>query len=101
MPAKAGIQYSPESNFTAKPVDTGSSAFAEDDNPAMSPELFFWLSLFLKMAVTACFVVVAAMVAERAGAMIGAIVATLPIAAGPAYFFVAQDHDAAFISASA
>jgi hypothetical protein len=53
------------------------------------------------MAVTAAFVIAAAMVAERAGAAIGAIVATLPIAAGPAYFFVAQDHDSAFIAASA
>jgi len=67
----------------------------------MSPDLLFWLSLVLKMAVTAGFVVGAAMVAERAGPAIGALVATLPIAAGPAYFFVALDHDAAFISASA
>jgi hypothetical protein len=67
----------------------------------MSPDLLFWLSLILKMAVTAAFVVAAAMVAERAGAAIGAIVATLPIAAGPAYVFVALDHDSAFISASA
>ena len=67
----------------------------------MSPELIFWLSLALKMAVTAGFVIAAAMVAERAGAAIGAIVATLPIAAGPAYVFVALDHDSAFISASA
>jgi hypothetical protein len=67
----------------------------------MSPDLLFWLSLALKMAVTAGFVVVAAIVAEQAGAAIGAIVATLPIAAGPAYFFVALDHDAAFISVSA
>src|SRR5215510_11092732 len=67
----------------------------------MSPDLLFWLSLVLKMAVTAGFVVGAAMVAERAGPAIGALVATLPIAAGPAYVFVALDHDAAFISASA
>jgi hypothetical protein len=67
----------------------------------MSPDLIFWLSLALKMAVTAGFVIGAAMVAERAGAAIGAIVATLPIAAGPAYAFVALDHDSAFISASA
>ena len=67
----------------------------------MSPELLFWLSLALKMAVTAGFVVVAAMIAEKAGPAIGAIVATFPIAAGPAYFFLALDHDSAFISASA
>jgi hypothetical protein len=67
----------------------------------MSPELLFWLSLALKMAVTAGFVIAAAMVAERAGAAIGAIVATFPVAAGPAYVFVGLDHDSAFIAASA
>src|SRR5262245_2863384 len=67
----------------------------------MSPDLLFWLSLVLKMAVTAGFVIAAAMVAERVGPAIGALVATLPIAAGPAYVFVALDHDSAFISASA
>jgi hypothetical protein len=67
----------------------------------MSPELLFWFSLVLKMAVTAGFVIAAAMVAERVGPAIGALVATLPIAAGPAYVFVALDHNSAFISASA
>jgi hypothetical protein len=67
----------------------------------MSPDLLFWLSLVLKMAVTAGFVIAAAMVAERAGPAIGALVATLPIAAGPAYVFLALDHDAQFISQSA
>ena len=69
--------------------------------PPMSPDLLFWLSLALKMAVTAGFVIAAAMVAERAGAASARIVATLPVAAGPAYVFVALDHDVAFISASA
>jgi len=67
----------------------------------MSPDILFWLSLVLKMAITAGFVIAAAMVAERAGPAIGALVATLPIAAGPAYVFLALDHDAAFISQSA
>ena len=67
----------------------------------MSPELLFWLALILKMAVTAGFVVGAAMVTERAGPIIGALVATLPIAAGPAYVFLALDHDSQFISQSA
>jgi uncharacterized membrane protein (GlpM family) len=67
----------------------------------MPPDLLFWLSLVLKMAVTAGFVIAAAMVAERAGPAIGALVATLPIAAGPAYVFLALDHDAEFISQSA
>src|SRR5512134_2761890 len=67
----------------------------------MSPDLAFWLALIVKMAVTAGFVVVATATAERAGAFVGALVATLPIAAGPAYVFVALDHDAGFIAASA
>ena len=61
----------------------------------------FWLALAIKMAVTAGFVVLATAVAERIGALAGALVATLPIAAGPAYVFLALDHDAAFIAASA
>jgi hypothetical protein len=67
----------------------------------MPPELFFILSLALKMAVTAGFVVAAAMIAERVSPAIGALVATLPIAAGPAYVFLALDHDSAFIARSA
>lgn len=67
----------------------------------MTPELAFWLALALKMAVTAGFVITAAAVAERAGPVIGALVATLPIAAGPAYVFLALDHDSAFIAQSA
>lgn len=64
-------------------------------------DLTFWFALVLKMAVTAGFVVGAAMVTERAGPIVGALVATLPIAAGPAYVFLALDHDSQFISRSA
>jgi hypothetical protein len=67
----------------------------------MSPELLFWLSLLLKMIVTAAFVVIAARVTEWVGPMVGALVATLPIAAGPSYFFLALDHDSGFISQAA
>jgi hypothetical protein len=101
MPAKAGIQYSPDSNFIAKPWILDRPPSPTMTIVPMSPDLIFWLSLVLKMAVTAAFVIAAAMTAERAGAAIGAIVATLPIAAGPAYVFVALDHDSAFIAASA
>lgn len=67
----------------------------------MSADLLFWLALAIKMAVTAGFVVLATATAERAGPLVGALVATLPIAAGPAYVFLALDHDAGFIAASA
>jgi hypothetical protein len=41
------------------------------------------------------------MAAERAGPAVGAMIATLPIAAGPSYIFLALDQDAAFIANSA
>jgi hypothetical protein len=67
----------------------------------VSPDLMFWLALGTKMAVTVAFVSVATIVAERLGATIGALVATLPVSAGPVYVFLALDHDSAFISSSA
>src|SRR5215813_612565 len=67
----------------------------------MSSELTFLLMLALRMAVTAGFVVSASFIAERAGPVIGALVATLPISAGPAYVFLALDHDASFIAEGA
>ena len=53
------------------------------------------------MAVTAAFVVSASVITERSGPVIGALVATLPISAGPSYVFLALDHDAAFIAEGA
>ncbi len=67
----------------------------------MSPDLLFLLSLLVKMAVAATFVVVAVYSAERAGPVVGAMVATLPVSAGPAYVFLSLDHSAAFIADSA
>jgi hypothetical protein len=67
----------------------------------MSPELAFLLTLVLRMAITAAFVVSASIITERSGPVIGALVATLPISAGPSYVFLALDHDAAFIAEGA
>jgi hypothetical protein len=67
----------------------------------MSPELMMWFMLATKMAVTALFVTAATIIAERLGAMVGALVATLPVSAGPVYVFLALDHDSTFISSSA
>src|SRR3984885_11902681 len=67
----------------------------------MSPDLAFILTLVLRMAITAAFVVSASVIAERSGPVIGALVATLPISAGPAYVFLSLDHGAAFIADSA
>src|ERR1700712_6082016 len=67
----------------------------------MSPDLAFILTLALRMAVTAAFVVTASIITERSGPVIGALVATLPISAGPSYVFLSLDHDAAFIAQGA
>ena len=58
----------------------------------MSPELAFLLTLVLRMAITAAFVVSASVITERSGPVIGALVATLPISAGPSYVFLALDQ---------
>lgn len=67
----------------------------------MPPDLYFALILVLKMAITAGFVLTATVAAERSGPLVGALVATLPIGAGPVYVFLALDHDAHFIAQSA
>jgi len=67
----------------------------------MSPDLSFALTLIVKMAITAGFVLAATITAERAGPLVGGLVATLPIGAGPAYIFLALDHNASFIAQGA
>jgi len=67
----------------------------------MSPELSFLLVLLFRMAISAAFVVSASVITERSGPVIGALVATLPLSAGPSYVFLALDHDAAFIAEGA
>jgi hypothetical protein len=67
----------------------------------MSADLAFVAILILRMAITAAFVISASVITERSGPVIGALVATLPISAGPSYVFLAMDHDAAFIAQGA
>jgi len=67
----------------------------------MSPELYFAVTLIVRMAVTAAFLLAATVTAERAGPLVGGLVATLPISAGPVYIFLAIDHGAHFIGVSA
>jgi hypothetical protein len=61
----------------------------------------FWYGLVLKMGVTAAIVVAASVAVERSGPFIGALIATLPTAAGAAYIIMAIEHPPAFIAASA
>ncbi len=84
----------------AEDVDTRDKP-AHDESSLMSPELVFILTLASRMAVTAAFVIAASIITERSGPVIGALVATLPISAGPSYVFLALDHDAAFIAQGA
>src|SRR5471032_1910518 len=67
----------------------------------MPPDLSFAIALIVKMTITAGFVLAATMTAERAGPLVGGLVSTLPIGAGPVYVFLALDHDAHFIAQSA
>lgn len=67
----------------------------------MSVEIASWFVIVLKVLLSAAFVVSASIVIERAGPVIGSLISTLPLAAGPAYVLVALDHDADFIAASA
>lgn len=67
----------------------------------MSPDLYFALTLLVKMTITAGFVLAATVTAERAGPLVGGLVATLPLGAGPVYVFLALDHGAHFIAQSA
>jgi hypothetical protein len=67
----------------------------------MPSDLAFALTLIVRMAITAGFVVAATMAAERAGPLVGGLVATLPLGGGPVYVFLALDHGAHFIATSA
>lgn len=67
----------------------------------MPPEVFYWLVIAVKMALAASVVIAATIATERAGPLIGALVATLPVSAGPSYFFLAFEQDATFFSQSA
>src|SRR5689334_16894275 len=59
------------------------------------------LAFALKIVLTAAIVVGAATATERAGPLLGALIITLPIGAGPSYVFLALQHEPEFIAASA
>jgi hypothetical protein len=63
--------------------------------------LDFWLPILVKAIATGLLVVVASVLAEVVGPFWGALVACLPVSAGPAYLFLALRHDADFVAASA
>src|SRR5262245_53077728 len=49
--------------------------------------------LALKMAGTAAFVVLIALLSEKAGVFLGAMVVSLPVFTGPLYVLLALEHD--------
>lgn len=59
------------------------------------------LSFFGRAGITALVVVLASVIAEASGPVIGALAASLPVSAGPTYVFLALTHDPSFISTSA
>jgi uncharacterized membrane protein (GlpM family) len=61
----------------------------------------FWAALAAKMLASAAVVVLASYAVERAGSLAGAMIATLPLSAGPAYVFLALDHPPDFLRDSA
>ncbi|HEU4659086.1 MAG TPA: hypothetical protein VFS63_00320 [Pseudolabrys sp.] len=69
--------------------------------PKMPPDFYFVLVLIIKMAITACFVLAATIMAERAGPLVAGLFTALPISAGPVYVFLALDHDVHFLAQSA
>lgn len=61
-----------------------------------------WIAVLLaKMVVAAIVVVGASVIAERSSPLMAAMVATLPVSAGPVYVFLALEHDQAFIGQAA
>ena len=67
----------------------------------MSADLVSWLPLATKLILAAGIVVAASVIAERVGALTGALIATLPVTIWPAYVFLSLDHDAAYIAQAA
>ncbi len=61
----------------------------------------FWFALAVKLVLTAGIVVLVSVVVERAGPLVGALVMTLPVTLGPAYIFLALEHDAGYVAHSA
>ena len=60
-----------------------------------------WLPALVKALATALLVVVSSAVAEAAGSFWGALIASLPVSAGPAYVFLSMKHDQDYVAASA
>jgi hypothetical protein len=61
----------------------------------------FWLSLIAKMIASGALVIAVALIVEQTGPFTGAMVATLPLSAGPAYVIIGIEHGPEFVAQSA
>ncbi|MDP4023986.1 hypothetical protein Q8W71_15250 [Methylobacterium sp. NEAU 140] len=59
------------------------------------------VAALVRALTTGCVVVLASTLAEAAGPFWGALILSLPVSAGPAYVFMALEHDGAFIAGAA
>ena len=91
-----------------QPVLTSSDAIRQlcldANNSPKCACLILWMHTFSpsKMwiaGLSALIVVLASLAVERTGPVIGALIATLPVAGGPAYVFLAMEHGPEFIAA--
>jgi hypothetical protein len=69
----------------------------DDFLAALADVPFF--ALAVRMAAVAVFIVVGALISERAGPFFGAMVTSLPVYTGPVYLFLAIDHPPEFLAA--
>ncbi len=60
-----------------------------------------WLPPVVRAVLTALLILAASRLADRMGPFWGALVASLPVSAGPTYVFLSIDHDPGFVAASA
>ncbi|MEQ9333370.1 hypothetical protein [Thalassobaculum sp.] len=67
----------------------------------MNLALLLVVSIFWKALATAAVIVAAGRLAQRAGPVLTSVLITLPVNAGPGFFFIALDQDAAFVSGGA
>lgn len=68
---------------------------------AALPDTFFWFAALASSAITAFVVVTASVLVERSSPFVGAMVASLPIAAAAAYVILAVQHGPEYIMQSA
>jgi hypothetical protein len=57
-----------------------------------------FFALAVRMAAVAVFIVIGALISERAGPFFGAMVTSLPVYTGPVYLFLAIDHPPEFLA---